>query len=238
MRRGGSGRPPVDPPSLGSRRAVAQLVEHRSPKPAVGGSSPSCPAMQAQITRGRGGANDRSTRGQPWVRPSRPAASPSGQPGQPAVPVPRALHQPDHRRAAQGGAADRFGAAQLHDRRHRLRPGHHGDRRGPRLRLPPADAADPRGLSRAARRPEPQTLRQEAGSSVSDNDTQLDTHAEREPYQDFGALDAAETVHTVDTEAAQAIADYNEESDEFGDAETADLDPGDSVAESPADAET
>ncbi len=25
-------------------RAVAQLVEHRSPKPAVGGSSPSCPA--------------------------------------------------------------------------------------------------------------------------------------------------------------------------------------------------
>ena len=26
------------------RRAVAQLVEHRSPKPAVGGSSPSCPA--------------------------------------------------------------------------------------------------------------------------------------------------------------------------------------------------
>ena len=27
-----------------ARRAVAQLVEHRSPKPAVGGSSPSCPA--------------------------------------------------------------------------------------------------------------------------------------------------------------------------------------------------
>ena len=26
------------------RRAVAQLVEHRSPKPAVGGSIPSCPA--------------------------------------------------------------------------------------------------------------------------------------------------------------------------------------------------
>src|SRR5215510_9670403 len=25
-------------------RAVAQLAEHRSPKPAVGGSSPSCPA--------------------------------------------------------------------------------------------------------------------------------------------------------------------------------------------------
>src|ERR1700685_762924 len=27
-----------------NRRAVAQLVESRSPKPAVGGSSPSCPA--------------------------------------------------------------------------------------------------------------------------------------------------------------------------------------------------
>ena len=29
----------------GWHRAVAQLVEHRSPKPAVGGSSPSCPAV-------------------------------------------------------------------------------------------------------------------------------------------------------------------------------------------------
>ena len=30
-------------------RAVAQLVEHRSPKPAVGGSSPSCPAPDVII---------------------------------------------------------------------------------------------------------------------------------------------------------------------------------------------
>ena len=30
-----------------ARRAVAQLVEHRSPKPAVGGSSPSCPAHRS-----------------------------------------------------------------------------------------------------------------------------------------------------------------------------------------------
>src|SRR5215469_14695706 len=29
---------------IANRRAVAQLVESRSPKPAVGGSSPSCPA--------------------------------------------------------------------------------------------------------------------------------------------------------------------------------------------------
>jgi transcriptional antiterminator NusG len=82
-------------------------------------------------------------------------------------------------------------------------------------------------------------LRQEAGSSVSDNDTQLDTqldtHAESEPYQDFSALDAADAVHTVDTEAAQDIADYNAEADASGDAETSDLDPGDSLAEEPVE---
>jgi large subunit ribosomal protein L33 len=32
------------------QRAVAQLVEHRSPKPTVGGSSPSCPAKNVQIS--------------------------------------------------------------------------------------------------------------------------------------------------------------------------------------------
>ena len=32
-----------------ARRAVAQLVEHRSPKPAVGGSSPSCPARTSEL---------------------------------------------------------------------------------------------------------------------------------------------------------------------------------------------
>jgi transcription termination/antitermination protein NusG len=56
---------------------------------------------------------------------------------------------------------------------------------------------------------------------VSDNDTQLDVQRENDrdtpapsgPYQDFGALDAAETVHTVDTDAAQDIADYNAEAD-------------------------
>ena len=70
---------------------------------------------------------------------------------------------------------------------------------------------------------------------MSDNDTQLDTPTQSEPYQDFGSLDAAETVHTVDTEAAQDIADYNAEADEFGDPDTSDLDPGDSLAETPAD---
>ena len=70
---------------------------------------------------------------------------------------------------------------------------------------------------------------------MSDNDTQLDTPTQSEPYQDFGALDAAETVHTVDSDAAQDIADYNAEADEFGDGEPSDLDPGDSLAEPPAE---
>src|SRR5579859_1572809 len=34
-----------------TRRAVAQLVEFRSPKPAVGGSSPSCPASADRLDR-------------------------------------------------------------------------------------------------------------------------------------------------------------------------------------------
>jgi transcriptional antiterminator NusG len=54
---------------------------------------------------------------------------------------------------------------------------------------------------------------------VSDNDTQLDTPTQSEPYQDFGSLDAAETVHTVDTDAAQDIADYNAAADEEAEAE-------------------
>ncbi len=37
-------------PDQNGRRAVAQLVEHRSPKPAVAGSSPSCPAVNTNRT--------------------------------------------------------------------------------------------------------------------------------------------------------------------------------------------
>jgi transcriptional antiterminator NusG len=69
---------------------------------------------------------------------------------------------------------------------------------------------------------------------VSDNDTQLDVPTDSEPYQDFGSLDAAETVHTVDSDAAQAIADYNRETDESGDAETSDLEES-PTDEAPAD---
>ena len=67
---------------------------------------------------------------------------------------------------------------------------------------------------------------------MSDNDTQLDTHADPEPYQDFGSLDAAETVHTVDSDAAQDIADYNAEADAESVADALDETSGD---EAPAD---
>jgi transcriptional antiterminator NusG len=68
---------------------------------------------------------------------------------------------------------------------------------------------------------------------VSDNDTQLDTHADPEPYQDFGSLDAAETVHTVDSDAAQEIADYNANADAESVADA--LDEGSPTDEAPAD---
>ena len=67
---------------------------------------------------------------------------------------------------------------------------------------------------------------------MSDNDTQLDTHADPEPYQDFGSLDAAETVHTVDSDAAQEIADYNADADAESVADALDETSGD---EAPAD---
>jgi transcriptional antiterminator NusG len=93
-------------------------------------------------------------------------------------------------------------------------------------------------------------LRQEAGSSVSENDTQLDTQrgiqrendrdsaSPSEPYQDFGSLDAAETVHTVDSDAAQDIADYNAAADAAAEAageDAADPVEGSHTGEAPAD---
>ena len=75
---------------------------------------------------------------------------------------------------------------------------------------------------------------------MSDNDTQLDTHADPEPYQDFGSLDAAETVHTVDSDAAQEIADYNADADAESvsgavDETSGDEAPADPVEGSPTD---
>jgi len=67
---------------------------------------------------------------------------------------------------------------------------------------------------------------------VSDNDTQLDVNTDSEPYQDFGGLpDAAETVHTVDTESAEAIADDDEQLD----AVEAEVDASSTDGEAPAD---
>jgi len=67
---------------------------------------------------------------------------------------------------------------------------------------------------------------------VSDNDTQLDVNTDSEPYQDFGGLpDAAETVHTVDTEAAEAIAGDDEQLD----AVEAEVDASSTDGEAPAD---
>jgi transcriptional antiterminator NusG len=75
---------------------------------------------------------------------------------------------------------------------------------------------------------------------VSDNDTQLDTPTQSEPYQDFGSLDAAETVHTVDSDAAQEIADYNADADAESvsgavDETSGDEAPADPVEGSPTD---
>ena len=47
------------------RRAVAQLAEHRSPKPAVGGSSPSCPAAVTTRPAPRHGTSERQRPGEP-----------------------------------------------------------------------------------------------------------------------------------------------------------------------------
>ena len=51
-------RPAGFPPRSCLRRALAQLAEHRSPKPKVGGSSPSCPArtnqVEPKVERGKG----------------------------------------------------------------------------------------------------------------------------------------------------------------------------------------
>ncbi len=78
---------------------------------------------------------------------------------------------------------------------------------------------------------------------MSDNDTQLDTQRENdreteratEPYQDFGALDSAGTVHTVDTDAAQDIADYNAEVDAETQGTTDGETEGATDGEAPAD---
>src|SRR5918995_5616073 len=95
--------------SRGHRRAVAQLEEHRSPKPAVGGSSPSCPAPRPknQSAAPRGAAPDSEVRRDRDAWPDRYArAWPSTTArwaGAPAPVADRPVRPPGGRRTAQGG---------------------------------------------------------------------------------------------------------------------------------------
>src|SRR5258708_30739309 len=54
-----------DPAQLVQLRGVAQLAEHRSPKPGVGGSSPLAPAKEALLIAGFLGF--RRVRERPWM---------------------------------------------------------------------------------------------------------------------------------------------------------------------------
>ena len=111
-----------------ARRAVAQLVESRSPKPAVGGSSPSGPAASAAVrlcgdqhdaapeerTTDRDqeeavsrDAGDRRRRSSTAIASRRASI-------QPLAVALRAVPPPGHRRAAQGHLADPQGADDLH----------------------------------------------------------------------------------------------------------------------------
>src|SRR5690349_6385968 len=100
--------------------ALAQLAEHRSPKPKVGGSSPSCRASslspkQTPIRKERRERTVRAVRGTTYVSVDLPA--------------------PGHRRTAQGGLADPSHGRQLLLRGLGLRALHDGDRRRARLRV-------------------------------------------------------------------------------------------------------
>ena len=142
-RRPGSRRLPTRPAEdLGAprgsfpRRAVAQLAEHRSPKPAVGGSSPSCPARprpslrHAQVAAmamnretkrmlQRQGAARRRRRARRSTRKAPPAPPAQGEAHPAAAVPPRGAG-----RAAQGGLADPGRGHQLLDHRvhHPRRP--------------------------------------------------------------------------------------------------------------------
>src|ERR1035437_424394 len=78
-----------------AHRAVAQLVEHRSPKPAVGGSSPSCPAW-FDPTKTKGTRDDRDEHGRRCdLRSRTPGRAPKRQPRRPLLRGHRSVRQPD-----------------------------------------------------------------------------------------------------------------------------------------------
>src|SRR5262249_61659966 len=72
-----------------ARRAVAQLAELRSPKPAVGGSSPSCPARTIDRPAPRRGREptDQTTHAAPEIGPAPRAPAPAPSPRRPPTPA-------------------------------------------------------------------------------------------------------------------------------------------------------
>ena len=133
-------------------RAVAQLAEHRSPKPQVGGSSPSCPARpvpdpeeaamamnraQKRMLQRQGalGADGSRPRHAQQARKRRRRPQPRAGQGEADRPAPVPPRGPG--RAAQGGLADPRRGHQLLDhraRRPRRPDGLHRRRRLRRLR--------------------------------------------------------------------------------------------------------
>ena len=133
----------VDPP-----RAVAQLAEHRSPKPAVGGSSPSCPASPPRPSarpRSPAMAMNRETK---RMLQRQGSSARTASPTRRAPPGHRARARPEREahhaaqfvkevrsRAAQGRLADPGRDHQLLDHRVRRRRGPDRAHRRPRLRV-------------------------------------------------------------------------------------------------------
>src|SRR6478736_8031812 len=82
--------PAEHPPDRALRRAVAQLVEHRSPKPTVGGSNPSCPAHRRRRARM---SLDDLNREQKRTLKRQGALNEKGQPTR-AAPAPKSRNEP------------------------------------------------------------------------------------------------------------------------------------------------
>ena len=147
VRRGSAG-------SSRRRRAIAQLAEHRSPKPKVGGSSPSCPAPHVlELTRRERPSWQTRTR---WSRPSRRSAA---RPGRRA-----ATTSAD----AEPGRGRTIARAGRRGRRRRPRTSPTTDERRGRRRRRDGDSDDPTVLEPARRRcrPRPAPRRPTSGPAT------------------------------------------------------------------------
>ena len=97
-------------------RAVAQLVEHRSPKPAVGGSSPSCPAhalgsRDVLVVPGSDSSSrcphGNEPRTEARAAESRPGRTATARPSPPASAVSRSPSRPRKRAPARASSSAR-----------------------------------------------------------------------------------------------------------------------------------